>query len=199
MLRNLAIAITAVLLVAGSAHSTWFDFSTWDDVRINSDGQNFANIYRDIDLHVRSTKASQPTAGLSEHINLHGNSNSQEFIFEFSEPLPLKVEIHTLDLDEVLTVNSGNAIEYEHVYGNHPVVEFGAFQGTAYGISPDGAANGIVRAGVTNVLTIGYEALATDKFDQISIGVVPEPQSTFPLLFGLVSLLVIRRVRRYPA
>ena len=140
MARKFATAIIAAWFIAGSAHATWFNFSAWDAMLVNGSGQTFVDIYEDLDLRVQSTKRMEPTTAFEQHINLHGNTNQQEFVVEFSEATPVTIEIHTLDLDEMLTIDSGNLLSYEHLAGAYPTIQDGMIRGSGYGISPNGAA-----------------------------------------------------------
>lgn len=197
MFRSLSIAITGMLLVAGSAHATWLDFSNWDGNLINTAGQRFVNIYQDVDLFVRSTGDVEPSSAVDAHILLEGNSNEQVFAFNFSRPLDLKVELHTLDPDEFLTVNAISDLDYEHKKGNQPVIEGETFQGAGYGLTTDGVANGVVKLGETASFLLSYEAAANLKFEQLSVGVVSvaEPSSVGLTMLGMLGLLLFRRAR----
>ena len=195
MFRSLSFAITGMLLVVGSAHANLLDFSNWDGNQINTTGQRFTNIFQDVDLFVRSTGEIEPSSAVNEHILLQSNSNEQLFAFSFSRPLDLYVEVHTLDPDEFITVNSTSNLAYEHLRGSQPFIEGDTFQGAGYGLASDGVANGNVRLGETASFLLSYESAANLKFEQLSVGVVPEPDSAGLTIMGMLGLLLYRRIR----
>ena len=193
MIRSLAIAITGTLLLSGAANATYLDFTGWDADQINSTGQQFVDVYKDVDLFVRSTGDIEPSSADHLHITLEGNSNEQVFAFSFSSPLDLQVELHTLDPNEYISINSANEFAYQHVNGRQPIIDRTTFQGTGFGLTPDGVTNGLVKLGETSSFLLSYEAIADLKFEQLSIGVVPEPNSTGLVMIGMLGLMLFRR------
>lgn len=196
MLRTFAVTIAVSMLAVSSASAGWFEFNGWDDSLVNGSGQRFQNIYGDVDVLVRRTgQATESSSANGEHISIAGNSNSQTYAFNFSEPLDLIVEVHTLDPEEQLRINGSNPIQYEHVFGRMPTIDGSTLQGNAFGLSSDGVSNGIVHLGSTRSFLTTYTTLTDNKFEVLSVGTnaVPEPNPAGLIAFGILGLAALRR------
>ena len=186
------------------AQVQFFDFSGWDDSLIQGGGQTFTDIVGNVDVTVTSIGSFTSTSGIGTNISTdHATPNSASLRFVFSEPLDLVVSTKTVDADEVQSIFAIGPETYTNQSGAAPVVTpVGSgisIAGTSFGISPTGASFGETTTGPSQLLTLTYEALSTDKFGDWMIGgtVVPEPNSIALLgIGGLGMLMEFRRKRR---
>ena len=200
-----AIFFALIIGLSSSAFSQeFFDFSGWDDSLIQGGGQTFTDIVGNVDVTVSTIGSFTSTSGSGTVIGTnHASPASSSLRFVFSEPLEIVVATKTVDASETHSIFGVGTETYTHESGAVPdVLTVGSgisITGTSFGISPTGASFGETTTGPTSVLTLTYEALATDKFGQWMIGgtVVPEPNSIALLgIGGLGMLMQFRRKRR---
>ena len=178
-----------------SSDVDWFEFSGWSHSAVFGSGQDFTDIFNNLDVSVTGTSNSYITTVFRDDIQIGGNTDAMSMQFDLSEPTDIVVEFNTIDLQEILTIGSSVTPTYAHGTGQMPTLSNNLeINGTGFGITPMGASNGFVTLlGVTS-FSVGYEALANDKYEVISIGAlraVPEPSAGILMVLG--SLLAIRR------
>ncbi len=187
-----------VLLSAPTLADTiqWLDFTGWDHAQVTGGGQTFTHIWGPIDVTVTGTPGNSLVSSYDGDIRTGGNNDSHSFMFNFSAPLDLVLDVKSIDRYEVLTTSSGNPITYTHTLGALPT-ESGnlTITGNGVGLSATGALRGQKGLGITSSVNWSYTALRTNKYERFRLGtvVVPEPGSLSLLAAALLLPLRFRR------
>jgi hypothetical protein len=202
--RSFVLALLVLLTTTASSQASlvWLDLSGWDHSQITSGGQTFTDIYNDVDLTVTASGNHPVPSTFGTTWVLTGNSlDANQFVFSFSQSLPLVVEFRTLDPQEELSVAMAGSKSYSHISGALPTISGDMLlTGNAFGMSSTGASHGQIFSTGTSNLSLGYEALANNKFEQIRLGVqtgpvVPEPATG--VVFGLSTIgFILAQMRR---
>lgn len=203
--RLLVIASMLCLCLTTSSEASlvWLNFAGWNHNQITSGGQTFTDIFGDLDVQVTST-GSHPVnsafSGSGNWISTANNTAANQFMFTFSKPINVAVEVRTLDSQEEMTITTGGTKTYSHIFGALPTLTGNLkLTGNGTGINPTGATRGIVNSTSTTSLIVDYNALHNNKFEFFRIGTndnptVPEPSSG--VIFALGSLGLLRARRR---
>ncbi len=190
---------------AGFSPVEYFDFTGWDHNLISNGGQTFENICGDLDVTVTSIgEFDAPTqigiAGVTI-TTFHAVPGSNSLRFNFSEPVKLVIASKTVDANEKQSIYTAGTETYMNTSGAAPIVTPNGsgitIMGTAFRITPTGASFGETLTSPVSTLTLGYEALAINKYGQWMVGkLVPEPNSIALLGIGGLGLLMQFRKRK---
>ncbi len=171
------------------ASVTWLDFAGWDHNVITTTGQTFTNIVPGVDVTVTGTANPFFASAMDAQLNVRTGvkANAQQFSFSFSSPLPLVVDVQSLDRLENLTVTTGGPVTYSHSAGALPSLA-GSLSLTGNGVAfgPNGCARGQLDLGTVAGFTWDYSAQVNHlKYEWFRVGTsqVPEP--------GCLSVLIM--------
>ncbi len=190
---------------AGFSPVEYFNFTGWDHDLISNGGQTFEDICGDLDVTVTSIgEFDAPTtigvAGVTI-TTFHAQPGSNSLRFDFSEPVRLVVASETVDANEKQSVFTAGTETYMNTSGAAATVTPNGsgitIMGTAFRITPTGASFGQTLTSPVSTVTLGYEALAINKYGQWKVGkLVPEPNSIALLGIGGLGLLMQFRKRK---
>lgn len=180
----------------------WFDFTGWNHALIAGSGQTFNDVIGTVDLTVTASGSftiDSKAKGLNNEVIVSGHATpgTNTFNFTLSEPLPIVINYQTVDLMEMLTINSPGIMTNTSIYGGMPLVVLnpGSLQlrGTGLGVGPAGASRGLVEISPVSSFTVTHVGLSNDKYEAFRIGTpVPEPTG---LAWGVLGLLAATRLR----
>ncbi|HEY6564591.1 MAG TPA: hypothetical protein VIY86_08855 [Pirellulaceae bacterium] len=180
------------------ASTLWLNFSGWNHTAITTGGQTFLGILPGIDVTVTGT----PNGFLASTNSVQGirtgvNVGSQQFAFSFSAPVPLVVDVQSLDRFETLTVTTGGPVSYTHNVGAVPnMIGNLTLMGNGVGLGPTGAARGLLSLGTVSSFVWDYSSGRGPKYERFRVGseVIPEPAVSLPL--GLIAAGLLIQGRR---
>ena len=198
-IRNVAslMIMLCALPVSASVDANWLDFTGWDHTTITTSGQTFSNISGDIDVTVTGSGVNEVVSIFDgTNVRTGADTGSMEFVFSFSQPLDLVVDVQSTDLLERIDVSTDGVLNYSHLLGAMPDVNGSlVIHGNGFGFdSATGSARGYFTVGQASQLTWSYSSVADNKFEWFRLGTqaVPEPQS-LGWIGGLVLLANLRR------
>lgn len=201
MLRRVfSVAIILAFMCGASSPSwsapTWMDFTGWDHNLVTTIGQTFVNIEPGVDVTVTGSPNSFFASNVDANLKIRTgvNSSFQLLSFVFSVPLPLFVEVESLDALESLTVNSGGPINYVHSAGAFPTISGNiTMGGNGVAFGPDGCARGMLELGTVSAFSWNFSSSRPNKYEALRIAtVIPEPHA-LGILGAALWLLTLRR------